>query len=712
MALVRVYCGLAATDDAGDRADAPLTAAVVDAAGRLLEVFEVADDTDGYAALTALLAVRAAGSAEVAVATQRADYLLAGLFSTAGQPLAVAGDEAAADHAERFADDDSAHEMAAADGERRAVGLARALQAGALWASNLPPPTELVGAGPLLQAQGALVTARQAAGQALRELLRQVFPAALRAFPDPSAPACLAVLEALPEPSIARAAAVGGRAGQAAVARLAEVPGVDRGAVDNAVTALRVAVAETDRIEPAGADTSALLVRSAIVAVRAYDEARLAAVETLRAHVAGARFQVRRQALNAPRRESIPDAPRGRAGRLTPPPTRGGRGLAAAAAAENSGAVPVQRGTAAPAPPRLPAAPAARLAPAPEPGTSPAENGQPFQPRLTRAAIERSRSDRRSRAAGELPAATAEPRLSPLVDSRPGAAAIPDSRPGALAEVRPGPGRPTVTPLPNGRPEPESDRSIVDRSSWPLVGSGDPADDYARPYAGPPPVPAPELPPPAPGRVTPPWQADDLPPEPPSLRLVEPPPLDDLALGMPGPAATQRIDPAALYGDPHADTPALRVVADPVPPIAMPESIAGDGDGDLLIFAATRSAWFTGRDAAASDVSWSFTADTGWRAAEEAAEPAIGDETSAGLPRRVPAANLVPGSPLQEERPLRIVRDPSSIAAHTTGYFRGWRRGQEIGGYAVGGRPGRDGAGGWDFSRTPHGEDPDPNDYR
>ena len=57
------------------------------------------------------------------------------------------------------------------------------------------------------------------------------------------------------------------------------------------------------------------------------------------------------------------------------------------------------------------------------------------------------------------------------------------------------------------------------------------------------------------------------------------------------------------------------------------------------------------------------------------------------------------GSPLREERPLRIVRDAASIAAHTTGYFRGWRRGQEIGGYAIGGRPGREAAGGWDFSR-------------
>ena len=68
-------------------------------------------------------------------------------------------------------------------------------------------------------------------------------------------------------------------------------------------------------------------------------------------------------------------------------------------------------------------------------------------------------------------------------------------------------------------------------------------------------------------------------------------------------------------------------------------------------------------------------------------------------PSGCPRPTWCPGSPLREERPLRIVRDAASIAAHTTGYFRGWRRGQEIGGYAIGGRPGRESAGGWDFTR-------------
>jgi hypothetical protein len=210
------------------------------------------------------------------------------------------------------------------------------------------------------------------------------------------------------------------------------------------------------------------------------------------------------------------------------------------------------------------------------------------------------------------------------------------------------------------------------------------------------------------GRVTPPWQADDLPQEPPMLRLVEPPPLSDRALDE-RPLGSDR----PLTGTTALDTPSLRLVdaestdrgartarsRRAVERSAVP--VAEEGDGDLLIFAQTRSAWFVGHPEEEKQIDWTSSADTGWRAASQAATPQVGAETSSGLPRRVPQANLVPGSalPPREERPLRIVRDAQSIAAHTTGYFRGWRRGQEIGGYAVGGRPGRESAGGWDFSR-------------
>jgi hypothetical protein len=194
--------------------------------------------------------------------------------------------------------------------------------------------------------------------------------------------------------------------------------------------------------------------------------------------------------------------------------------------------------------------------------------------------------------------------------------------------------------------------------------------------------------------VKPPWQ--DMPKEPPSLRM------SDSQLGGrdsgSGLDSTGRPPLRLIDGDSRtSSSPKLtaldRSTTPPVP--------ADGSDGDLLIFAAARSAWFTGHDETnkPDKLDWTNPNDSRWRAAEKAATPAVAAETSAGLPKRVPQANLVPGSPLREERPLRIVRDAASIAAHTTGYFRGWRRGQEIGGFAMGGRPGREAAGGWDFTR-------------
>jgi hypothetical protein len=271
--------------------------------------------------------------------------------------------------------------------------------------------------------------------------------------------------------------------------------------------------------------------------------------------------------------------------------------------------------------------------------------------------------------------------------------------------------RTVIPPRPNTRSQPPAANGATDyslampaqrptqdaepgsRPNWPLLNSG---DDLA-----PPPVNAP----PADGRVRPPWQ--DMPSEPPALRLVEQPgslgslPPDITAIAEPPPLRlVDRDAPNGRNGRSARRTTLTALDRSTTPPVP------DEGDGDLLIFAAARSAWFTGHDESA-DRDWTNPSDTGWRAAEKAATPAVAAETAAGLPKRVPQANLVPGSPLRDERPLRIVRDAASIAAHTTGYFRGWRRGQEIGGYAIGGRPGRESAGGWDFSR-----DGQPDDYR
>jgi signal transduction histidine kinase len=70
----------------------------------------------------------------------------------------------------------------------------------------------------------------------------------------------------------------------------------------------------------------------------------------------------------------------------------------------------------------------------------------------------------------------------------------------------------------------------------------------------------------------------------------------------------------------------------------------------LPIYDSVESDWFrrSGKPIAAGDgtpaSSWASAADEGFRAAGVALSPTADDTTSAGLPRRVPSANLVPGS--------------------------------------------------------------------
>jgi signal transduction histidine kinase len=84
----------------------------------------------------------------------------------------------------------------------------------------------------------------------------------------------------------------------------------------------------------------------------------------------------------------------------------------------------------------------------------------------------------------------------------------------------------------------------------------------------------------------------------------------------------------------------------------------GVQDQRLPIFDSLESDWFrrsgkslsAGRPApggpagAADGQSWTSPADEGWRAAQAVAVPSAGNTTQAGLPKRVPRANLVPGS--------------------------------------------------------------------
>ncbi|WP_436526286.1 transposase [Actinoplanes sp. HUAS TT8] len=749
MALVRVYCGLASADDSVRSASAaPLNIAVVDDAGRLLGVHEISDDPAGYALLGTLLVERTTGFSDAAVAADSDDHVVTSLLTAAGRPLVVVDDDDADDFAERFSDDDSPEEISAPAAARRAIGLARALQAGAIAAVNLPAPRELVSYKPVLAAHVAMLAGRNSSAVALREVLRELYPAALRAYPDPAHPLAMAVLDAIPEPG--RLTGRGDEPAHHAQDVAIELTRAGAGTEDQviaAVTALQVAISESPRrggVNKSLAPAAAEAVRHAIAAVRTCDAACAALVGTLTARATsqatepnvgrrasrrsaeppapaaappvssdlGSRFSRRSrpepavaglggpavpQPMNAPPVAPDPIGPppvapaaaNGLPGRIStpgnrpvsvPPPPPGMTPIT-----PGTRPVPGSRNPVAPASPaaRSPISPAARnpISPAARNPisagglpSSPADAGEPFRPTLTNAELNRARAERQRT----------------VIPTRP------PTRPSSPAPATNGSATDFSLPMPTQRPAEETPEP-GSRANWPLLNTGDdtalPQRTAAASVSGPGASSGAE------GRIRPPWQ--DMPKEPPALHLV-----DTQLNGSRGkaPGIDQIGDPPSLR---LIDGGARTMPVEDLPPriTALDRSTAppvpADGsDGDLLIFAAARSAWFTGGTSdPGANVEWANPNDSGWRAAQKAATPAVAAETSAGLPKRVPQANLVPGTTVREERPLRIVRDAASIAAHTTGYFRGWRRGQEIGGFAMGGRPGREAAGGWDFTR-------------
>ena len=79
----------------------------------------------------------------------------------------------------------------------------------------------------------------------------------------------------------------------------------------------------------------------------------------------------------------------------------------------------------------------------------------------------------------------------------------------------------------------------------------------------------------------------------------------------------------------------------------------------------------------APEVSWARPSDQGWEAAAAVSEPSTGGTTTAGLPRRVPQANLVPGAASAEQ--VAPVPAPARSAAATRDRFSSFQRGSREG---------------------------------
>jgi signal transduction histidine kinase len=153
-------------------------------------------------------------------------------------------------------------------------------------------------------------------------------------------------------------------------------------------------------------------------------------------------------------------------------------------------------------------------------------------------------------------------------------------------------------------------------------------------------------------------------------------------LGAPAMTADSDIDQQADLG---ADEASLRWEPDSSrSAVVVPSADSIETENRLPIFEAVESDWFRrgrqavgrpGREPAATGNGWSSPADDGWRAAEVVSAPSSGGVTSAGLPKRVPRANLVPGAAATEVPVATTDSSPSRSAAATRDRFASFQRG-------------------------------------
>ena len=177
-------------------------------------------------------------------------------------------------------------------------------------------------------------------------------------------------------------------------------------------------------------------------------------------------------------------------------------------------------------------------------------------------------------------------------------------------------------------------------------------------------------------------------------------------------AATRVAEPTASWTEVRSAPPGRRLIPEespppgPATPSASPEPVSqadpataglrqetGSGDSGVVvptavnpaeerrlpIYEAVESSWFSGarrapgsaRTAVKAGGQWASPADEGWRAAQTVESPTAGSPTEAGLPRRLPNANLVPGA-VPSSPPAAV---PSRSAAEVRDRLAGFQRG-------------------------------------
>jgi signal transduction histidine kinase len=150
------------------------------------------------------------------------------------------------------------------------------------------------------------------------------------------------------------------------------------------------------------------------------------------------------------------------------------------------------------------------------------------------------------------------------------------------------------------------------------------------------------------------------------------------------PSAAAPPPPAEAQAPPAAAPPPAETQA-PETAVPDPHGTGASQDQRLPIYDLVESDWFRrsgktftngARSAPAPSPAWTSPADEGWRAARAVTSPAAGTRTRAGLPKRVPNANLVPGSVHQAEAEGTSPRSAEEVRDRLTGFQRGVREGR------------------------------------
>jgi hypothetical protein len=154
------------------------------------------------------------------------------------------------------------------------------------------------------------------------------------------------------------------------------------------------------------------------------------------------------------------------------------------------------------------------------------------------------------------------------------------------------------------------------------------------------------------------------------------------------PSASVAAPPAPFAASPPAgpDAAASPAFAGPESDVATSAAESGAaeaGERRLPIYEAVESDWFGNRrklpvGSAAAAGGWTTPADPGWDAAKAAAAPASSENTAAGLPLRVPRANLVPGAIGAPSDKPPIPRSASAVRDRLSGFQRGTSHGRAV----------------------------------